>query len=244
MIKQFGVQELIFTFMLMHHGHLKKFNRLCRKYFKPIIRISRRYKLQYTNLLVFRYLIENLDVNRFGSSYTVYNAKDASVIIDTTSSISTFYTAWNNSNYQNHPVGLDLSLVFRHIHDASKLTLDQEQSNSSVGGRSHIALIIPQMSSPNDANGNDATERLLLMREEVPDLVLLFLAGGAASRFERFARERRDIFAFQSISSEKENVPATVNPVIRRIQEGKANIIFRMHPFHKHFHIHSSKTYY
>lgn len=203
-------------------------------------------------IINFRYLIENLDVNRFGSSYTVLNAKDASVIIETTSSISKFYTTWNNTNYQNHPGGLDLSFVFRHIHETSKQILDQEQTNSSVGGRSHIALIIPQMSSPNEANANDATERLLLMREEVPDLVLLFLAGGAASRFERFARERRDIFAFQSISSEKENVPATVNPVIRRIQEGEKNTIFLMYCkisckyfwFYEQTNIYSSKTYY
>lgn len=98
--------------------------------------------------------------------------------------------------------------------------LESERSNSSVGGRSHVALIIPQSASPNDADSNEARNNLIMMREQFPDLLLLFLADNTASRFESFVTDRRDIFAFQRASNEKENVPSTVNPIVRRIQEG------------------------
>lgn len=39
-------------------------------------------------------LLENLNVNRFGSRFTLFNAADAAIIVNTTNSLSLLHTTW------------------------------------------------------------------------------------------------------------------------------------------------------
>lgn len=39
-------------------------------------------------------LLESLNVNRFGSTFTLFNAADAAVIVNTTNSLSLLHTTW------------------------------------------------------------------------------------------------------------------------------------------------------
>lgn len=162
-----------------------------------------------------------MDVNRYGSTYTILNARTGNIIVNTTSSIVDFYSQLNFTIYQNEQQGLDLTKVFDNIRSMGKEKLDYEKQIGSLGGRSYIALIIPQTAGVNEAESNAAYERVRIIEEEVPDCTLIFLAGGSQLRFERFVRQpHRDLFSLRTSTTGTENVAASVNYVIQRIQQG------------------------
>lgn len=45
------------------------------------------------------HLLNNLDVNRFGTAYTLLNAMDGSVIVPRTHSLADLYTMWNLTSH-------------------------------------------------------------------------------------------------------------------------------------------------
>lgn len=48
-----------------------------------------------------RHLLNNVDVGRFGSTYTVLNANDGRILVNTTNQLSDLYTRWNESVHQS-----------------------------------------------------------------------------------------------------------------------------------------------
>ena len=47
------------------------------------------------------HLIDNLDVSRFGSWYTLMNTMDGSVIVPRTNSLADLFSTWNLTTHQN-----------------------------------------------------------------------------------------------------------------------------------------------
>lgn len=172
-----------------------------------------------------------MNVNRFGSRITVLNANDATVYINTTASLGDFYGQWNLTSHQQQQTGLNLPNVLRQLRTFTQQQLDFERTTSSVGGRSLVTIIVPQMSGINEAEGNFAVEQVQILREQVPDLHLLFFTGGSQTRFERFVREpQRDLFPLQALSSGIESAQQLyvfVQPVVKRIEQSKYKIISR-----------------
>lgn len=164
-----------------------------------------------------------MDVNRYGSRLTLYNANDGSIILNRTSSLNDFYMLWNQTAHQTQTTGFNLAAVVRQLFVIGKELLNEENSKSSMSGRSFVALVIPQMAGVNEADSNYAVEQLVWLRETQPDLTLLFWSGGSAGRFARFVSDqRRDIFSLMSISSSgtdnSQQIFTYTLPVIRRIQ--------------------------
>lgn len=175
-------------------------------------------KSYVTANVFYRQLLENLDVNRFGTTFTLMNGNDATVIVGPTNSLSDFYTLWNNTVHQAQPAGFSLPNVLRSLRNNTRFILDAERTNSSVGGQSLIGLIVPHQAGISEADNNFAIQESQLLREEGPDMHIIFLAGGTANRFARFVRqENRDIFSFPINA----NLANTVTPLIQRIQTGK-----------------------
>lgn len=163
-------------------------------------------------------IVERLDANRFGSSFTLLNANDGAVIVENTTSLSDFYTLWNDTNHQMHPNGIVLPNVLRSLRARSQTLLNVEQTAQSMGGRSLVAIVIPQLGAVSEADNNFSVQELRLLNEESPDLLLLFLSGGSQDRFNPFVREpSRDTFPLQVTGSNTDNVPAIVNPLLQRI---------------------------
>jgi hypothetical protein len=50
---------------------------------------------------IFRHLLNNLEVGRYGSTYTILNANDGQVIVNTTNQLSDMYNSWNQSMHSN-----------------------------------------------------------------------------------------------------------------------------------------------
>lgn len=168
-----------------------------------------------------RQLLENVDVNPFGTTYTLLSANDASVLVNTTNSLSNLYLLWNNTNHQTRPSGLNLPNVLRSLRTYARDLMDRERAQSVVATQSLVSLIIGHQGGVSEADTNFAVQETQILREVVPDLNILFLASGVASRFNRFVRDpSRDIFSLQISGTITDNIPATVNPIIQRIRQG------------------------
>lgn len=207
--------------------------------FSRLLRMFRRLSIAYSKLITHYIffcfaacstLVEKLNVNRFGSRITLLNANDGSVFINTTSTLSEFYSQWNITAHNQQQAGLNLPNVLRNLRSLTQTEMDVERVKSSVGGRAMVAVIVAQVSGVPEAEGNFAAEQVAILREQVPDLNLLFFAGGAITRFERFVRNaQHDLFPLQpagsSIDSDSQ-ISIYTTPIISRIEESKCLLIF------------------
>lgn len=110
----------------------------------------------------------------------------------------------------------------------SQNLLNHERATVQVGGRSKIALVVPNMAVPNEEQTNFAIEQLRIFREDIPDLRFIFWTAGTPNRFERLVREpARDLFPLridlQGIGGD--SIQAVAFPVIHRIQQEPRRII-------------------
>lgn len=174
------------------------------------------------------HLLSNLDVGRFGTTYTILNANSGDVIVNTTNQLGDFYRTWNQSVHSNHPPGFNLPNVLTQMRNHSLNLMNHERQSVHVAGRSLIALVVPNMASVNEEHTRFADERLNLLREDVPDLRFIFWAGGTHTRFDRFAREpARDVYPLridlQGIGGD--SIQTVAFPVIHRIQQEPRRII-------------------
>lgn len=173
---------------------------------------------------IHRALLENLDINRFDSQVTLYNANDAATIVNTSSSLLDFYMQWNPTKHSQQPAGFNLAAVINKINEIGKQILDEERAKSQASGRSFIALVVPQLSGVSEGDSNTIAEKLVSIREKNPDLKLLFWAGGSQGRFARFVQDQsKDLFplmAFSSSGDSSQQINTYTQPVIKRIKEG------------------------
>lgn len=170
-------------------------------------------------------LLDNLDVNRFGTRFTLYNANDASVIVNTTSSMSDLFMRWNQWTHAAQPAGFNLAAIVKKLREIGTSLLNEEHSKSQAGGRSFVGLVVPQLSPVNEADSNYVIEQLVSLRENQPDLTLLFWSGGSVGRFQAFVvNQQRDLFSLSSSSGSgadaSQQVLAYTLPVIQRIRSG------------------------
>lgn len=169
--------------------------------------------------------MEGLDVNRFDSRVTLYNANNAEVMVNTTFSLLDFYKMWNQTSHIQYPTGLNLPAIIKKIREVGANILNEDRAASRPGGHSFIALVVPQLSGVSETDSNYVAEQLVSVREQNPDMTLLFWAGGAPGRFARYVvDQQRDLFQLVTFSSSgdiSQQINGYTLPVIKRIQSGK-----------------------
>lgn len=170
-------------------------------------------------------MLEGLDVYRYGSQVTLYNANDGSVFVNTSDSLSAFYSLWDVLRHQQQTSGLNLPSILQQLIAVGGKMLDDEKSRGSVGGQSFIALIVPQMAGVSEADSNFAAEKIVGIHETIPDLTFLFWSAGSHGRFERFVRDKqRDLFPLMAAGTGADSgqqVLGYIQPLLERIQSSK-----------------------
>ncbi|XP_062561735.1 uncharacterized protein LOC134225564 [Armigeres subalbatus] len=176
---------------------------------------------------VVSHLLDELDVGRFGTTYTILNAFNGEVLVNATQFLVDFHTNYTHALHITQPAGLNLPTVLRSVREQINPIMLAERQNNSMSGRSKIALIIPNTATVSEGDSNFAIERLQILREEVPDLRFLYLAGGSSSRFNQFVEESRDVFQMREVGSGAviDNVNVQTTPVIQRIQQEPRRIV-------------------
>ncbi|KAM7342836.1 uncharacterized protein ACRADG_010115 isoform 1-T1 [Cochliomyia hominivorax] len=168
------------------------------------------------------YVLENLNINPYASSVTLLAAADCSVIVNTTNYISDIFQGWNYTTHNNYTQGFNLPAIMQTVQNLTFQYMNAQKTNSSVGGRSLIALLVPYMSTVSPSDSNYATTQLQYFSEVVPDLRFIYYGGGTISRFSSFVlNPTKDLFAI-SISS---TAATSGQPVVMRIKTVPRRII-------------------
>jgi len=165
-------------------------------------------------------ILEKLDFG-FGNTYTIFDAQEAKVIVENTTDTSHLFGNWTLEDHQRHQTGLNLPNIIKELRFRAADQLDLEKNTPSLVGKSYIALVITQLSSPDNGESNHVVEQLEFLRSDAPDLRLVFMASGATARFERFVRDkRRDLFTLTLLGgSNGESVEQHTLPVAHRLEE-------------------------
>lgn len=132
---------------------------------------------------------------------------------------------WNHTTHTTKPSGLNLPAIVKKTQEIGEQILNDERAKSRAGGRSFIVLVVAQLTGVSESDSNVAAEKLYYLRERIPDLTLLFWAGGSPGRFSRYViDQQRDLFqllAFSSSGDSSQQINSYTSPVINRIQNGK-----------------------
>ncbi|XP_061399935.1 uncharacterized protein LOC133335641 [Musca vetustissima] len=168
------------------------------------------------------YVLQNLNINPYASSVTLLAAQDGSVIVNTTNYISDVYEAWNVTTHATFAQGFNLPNVLRTVQNLTYNYMNVQQTNSSVGGLSLVALMIPYMATISATDSSYATTQLQYINEQMPDLRFIYYAGGTVSRFSSFVQDpTKDLFPLTVGTN-----PATAGgPVVMRIKKIPRQIV-------------------
>ncbi|KAM8712229.1 hypothetical protein ACLKA7_012705 [Drosophila subpalustris] len=170
---------------------------------------------QYSSIVDYvAYILQQLNIHPYASSVTMLSAFDGSVIVNTTNYVTDVYQQWNVTTQAQYNQGFNLPTVLRTIQNLTQTLLNGEQTNSSVGGRSLVALILPNQATVNDGDSNYATTELQYIYEQIPDLRFVYYGGGNIQRFSNFVRDStRDLFSLTPGNT----VATSAGPVAKRI---------------------------
>ncbi|XP_011301121.1 uncharacterized protein [Fopius arisanus] len=140
-------------------------------------------------------ILEKSEINRFAGNFSVINAANGSVISRSSHSILDFY-ALNESQYETFSKGFNLPKSLDVLKDLEVRKLNAEREKYVGGGRAEIVLVVPWSSSSiNDVDREYSLKRIWQMREETPDVNILFMTAGSKERWTSLAREGQDIFS-------------------------------------------------
>ncbi|XP_058059144.1 uncharacterized protein LOC131209978 [Anopheles bellator] len=173
-------------------------------------------------------ILDSVDVGRFGTTYTVMNARDGNIVVNTTQSLADFHMIYTPALHESLGVGFNLPSVFRRLRNETNNLMSAERRNNSLSGRSKIALNIVNLDRVSEGDTNFAVQHLQIFREEVPDLRFIYLANGDPGRFNRFVRdERRDVFPLRALESGSvvDTVRVQLSPVVHRLQQEPRRIV-------------------
>ncbi|GJQ65752.1 hypothetical protein Trydic_g11936 [Trypoxylus dichotomus] len=171
------------------------------------------------------YLLDNLDINRYGSTFTIINGNDGAVIVNTSSTILNYHQRFNLTVQQQHPTGFQYIRMFNEVEQMVRTRSNNDRDTGSLGLRSTIALFVPFQTAVTAEDNAFARERLEIHRSFIPDLNILILGGGARDSYNALVRNAvNDIFVLTD-TTDSTNIVGVINPLVSRILEIPRRII-------------------
>ncbi|CAK1539931.1 unnamed protein product [Leptosia nina] len=163
------------------------------------------------------YLLDNVEVGKYGSSVTLLNAFDGSIVINKTFSLADFHTQYTLARHQAMFNGVNLESTLTNVRTLMQNELDYEKSTNYVGGNSTVLLFL--LNSGNLQINVPVIEEARKINETIPDLRILFATS--TNQFDslwRMVRDMHNDIRTISLNTEGTNVEVTMSPVLSRIQ--------------------------
>ncbi|KAJ8736414.1 hypothetical protein PYW08_007070 [Mythimna loreyi] len=169
------------------------------------------------------HLVESIEVGKYGSSITLLNALDGSIVINTTFSSADFYTEYNATRHAQIQSGVNLENSLTRIKLMMQETLLNESTRNYVGGNSSVLLYM--INNGNLQTSDRAWEQANEINNTVPDLRVLYAsATNQLDALLPYVREVQDIFNI-GLAAGATNVASIMNPIVLRIQSVGRRIV-------------------
>ncbi|CAG4979044.1 unnamed protein product [Parnassius apollo] len=170
------------------------------------------------------YLLDNIEVSKYGSSVTLLNAFDGSIIVNKTFSVSDFHTNYTLVKHQTLFTGVNLESTLTNIRIMMHSELENEKTTNYVGGNATVLLFL--LNSGNIQNTAAVWEQARILNETVPDLRIIFAT--ATNQFDNLWNLVRDLhndITTISLNTQGTNVEIAMNPILERIAQVGRRII-------------------
>lgn len=168
-------------------------------------------------------LLEGIDLNQYNSNFTLINGYDGTEIINSTFSILDFY-AYNSSHYENITNKFDLAKSIDKVELRLRKKLENERYRGEGGARSDIVLIIPFTSNITSDDKNYCFEKIVRMREQIPDTTFLIMAYGSKDTWSKLVKNpATDLFTIGTGDTEEVLLP--ISNLISRIKQVPKRLI-------------------
>ncbi|XP_049877845.1 uncharacterized protein LOC126375043 [Pectinophora gossypiella] len=170
------------------------------------------------------FLLDVIEVNKFGSSVTLLNAADASLVVNTTFSLAEFHSAYTAARHQSILTSVNLETVFTNVRTMMHAQLDHERNSNYVGGNSTVLLFL--LNTGNLQNNERVWEQARILNETVPDLRIQFATStNQHDNLWNLVRNMHDDIMTISLGSSDNSIPLVMSPVRDRIQQVGRRII-------------------
>uniref|UniRef100_A0A8D8RA19 N-acetylmuramoyl-L-alanine amidase n=1 Tax=Cacopsylla melanoneura TaxID=428564 RepID=A0A8D8RA19_9HEMI len=168
------------------------------------------------------YLIDQLEVSKYGSSVTLLNAKDGFRIINTTENSLDVLNQFNRTYYYSYARGFDFSRMVSVLRDDFRYLQDHERINRISGGRPRAVLFIPAQAGVQSYSDDRSYtwQTLQLFRNQIPDVNFMFLSYGTRDKYQSYVQDPRDVFTLQ-----QGDIQTSIDPIIARLKDLQKRLI-------------------
>ncbi|KAJ8942391.1 hypothetical protein NQ318_016639 [Aromia moschata] len=168
------------------------------------------------------YILDNIDVNKFGTRYTLFNGRDGTnITTNSTSSLLDFYRQYNQTVHQNQNRDFDYATVVETVENVGRLKLN---NNSYAGGESTIVVLMPR-TTPNQDQNTLLAQRRELIDEHIPDLTILVVGTGNQADYSSIvSNSAKDVIILTETTSE-DQIKQMGQNLIERIKNAPRAVI-------------------
>ncbi|KAL4702983.1 hypothetical protein ACJJTC_008761 [Scirpophaga incertulas] len=170
------------------------------------------------------YLLDAIEVGKFGSSITLLSASDGSVLINQTFSLADFHTKYTSALHQTFLGNVNLLSTYTTLNSMMKNMLTIESSSNYVGGNATVLLFL--LNSGNIENNQNVFEQARILNDTAPDLRVLYAtSSNQQDNLWNIVRDMRNDIMTVALPSTGFNVDVALRQVLTSIQTVGRRII-------------------
>lgn len=172
--------------------------------------------------LILSSVLDNIDVNKFGSRYTIFSGIDGTNITsNNTNYILDFFKQYNQTVHSRISNGFSYTRVIEVIETISRAKLD---NNTYSGAESTIALLIPR-TTPTSTDNTFLSQRRDIFRQYIPDVTFMVLGTGTENDYSSIVNTpSRDVLILTE-STNEETLKQVGQNLVERIKNVPRAII-------------------
>lgn len=171
---------------------------------------------------ILSYLLDGIDVNKFGSRYTIFNGQDGTNITsNSTNYLLDFHRQYNLTVHQRLSNGFSYTRAYEIIESLSRAKLDNTSYSSA---ESTIVLLIPGV-TPTDSDNVFLNQRREIFRQSIPDLTFLVLGTGSQNDYSSIVNNPTKEVITLAETTNEDSLKQTALNVIDRIKDVPRSIV-------------------
>ncbi|KAK9507939.1 hypothetical protein O3M35_007695 [Rhynocoris fuscipes] len=158
-----------------------------------------------------QYIIDNLELWKFGGNFSLINGRDATVVIDSSHSPLDFP---QNFTYYYGNGGFDFTKILSQLKLRFQQRLETDKLQYSGGGIPRVVVFMPySATSMSDTETISAKNRIQYFKETLPDVKFYFLVTGNKNNYSPYVDDDKDIF----VISPGSDIPSSLDPFINAL---------------------------
>ncbi|XP_023952626.2 uncharacterized protein LOC112056422 [Bicyclus anynana] len=170
------------------------------------------------------YLLDKIEVGKYGSSVTLLTTFDGGVVVNKTFSLANFHTEYTLARHLSMLRGVNLESALPSITTLLQTELDNERASNYIGGNSTVLLFL--LNSAVQINLEIVQNQARILNDSVPDLRVLYASStNQLDTLWPLTRDMHNDIVTINLSTDGTNVESNMEGVLRRVSNVGRRII-------------------